>query len=60
MEKIIRYAYLRECEITNDNVYEIYAISDYVGIIGLIKLCVNFMIDNMQPENCVLLMLFGR
>ena len=61
MEKLISFAYLRDVrEINDGNVYEMYATSDYFGMMGLMKYCVDYMINMLKPENCVGLMLMGR
>ncbi|KAG5672663.1 hypothetical protein PVAND_002774 [Polypedilum vanderplanki] len=61
MENIIKYVYLRDCSFLNDsNVYEIYVISDYFGINGLMKVCVDFIITLISPKNCIALWLFAR
>lgn len=61
MEKLISFAYLRDVrEINDGNVYEMYATSDYFGMMGLMKYCVDYMINMLKPENCVSLMLMAR
>lgn len=60
MEKIISYAYMRQCDITEINVHEILVIADYVGILGLVRKCVEFLKNNLKPENCINVWLFSR
>lgn len=60
MQKIIDYAYKRKCFIDNDNIFELYTVADYVGMIGLIKLCINYMCTMITTKNCIGLLLFGR
>lgn len=59
-KKIIDYAYLRKCYLTEDSVYEIFVIADYVGMIGLIKICEKFLLQILTPTNCISIMLFAR
>lgn len=60
MRKVVDYAYLRHCDITEHNVHELMVISDYVGMVGLMKLCIEFLINTLTPTNCVKRMLFAR
>ncbi|KAM7351624.1 kelch-like protein 10 [Cochliomyia hominivorax] len=60
MEQIIQYAYLRKCTINDDNVHELLISADYVGIIGLVELCKQYLAQMLTPENCVSIMGFAR
>lgn len=60
MKMVIDYAYLRLCDITEENVHELFVVSDYVAMMGLVKLCVEFMSNMLRPDNCVGLMRFAR
>lgn len=60
MEQIIQYAYLRKCNITNENVHELLISADYVGVIGLVLLCKRFLAQTLTPENCVSVMGFSK
>lgn len=60
MSKVVDYAYLRRCEITDDNVLELMVVSDYVSMLGLMKLCIEFCISTLNPMNCIKRMLFAR
>lgn len=60
MEQIIQYAYLRKCNINNDNVHELLISADYVGVIGLVLLCKRFLAQALSPENCVSVMGFSK
>lgn len=54
IERIIKYAYLRDTSfIDESNVNEIYIISDYFGVLGLMKACINFIIKTLSPVNCI-------
>lgn len=59
MNKIIDYAYLRECDLTEDNVYEILVIADYFALDSLLDHCIQFLIDILNPKNCVNIMRFA-
>lgn len=59
MNKIIDYAYLRECDLTQDNVYEILVIADYFALDSLLNHCIQFLIDILNPKNCVNIMRFA-
>ncbi|XP_058448511.1 kelch-like protein 10 isoform X1 [Malaya genurostris] len=60
MERIIRYAYLRECEISEADMFEIYAAADYLGMASLQERCVQYIKSVLRTENCVVIMLYGR
>ncbi|XP_058116354.1 kelch-like protein 10 [Anopheles ziemanni] len=60
MEEIIRYAYLRECALTEDTVFDVYAASDFLLINSLTERCTDFILSRLRLDNCVTVMLFGR
>lgn len=60
MREIIEYAYRRKCSINADNVHEILVCADYVGIVGLVRLCKQYLAQMLTPENCVSIMGFSR
>ncbi len=59
MNKIIDYAYLRECDLTEENVYEILVIADYFALDSLLEHCIQFLIGILNPKNCVNIMRFA-
>uniref|UniRef100_A0AAG5CYB6 Kelch-like protein diablo n=1 Tax=Anopheles atroparvus TaxID=41427 RepID=A0AAG5CYB6_ANOAO len=59
MEKIIQYAYLRDCELTEDTVFDVYAAADFLLIGSLTEHCIDFILRRMRLDNCVTIMLFG-
>lgn len=60
MQKIIDFAYLRKCEITEDIYKELFAVADYFGIQSLLKLCTSCVSTILKPENCIGLIDFAR
>lgn len=61
MNKIIRYAYLRDVSgINQTNVVEMMMATDYLGVLGLMKYCINFIIQMLSPQNCVIFWLMAR
>jgi hypothetical protein len=61
MTEIITFAYLRQVKNMNEeNVLEVFAVADYFCMLGLMKMCVDFTINMLRPENCVGIMLFAR
>lgn len=61
MEWIIKYVYLRDYSfLTESNVFEVFVVSDYFGMNGLMKACVDFIIALITHENCIKLWLFSR
>lgn len=59
MNKIIDYAYLRECDLTDDNVYEILVTADYFALDSLVNNCIQFLIDILNPFNALTIMRFA-
>ncbi|XP_053680705.1 kelch-like protein 10 [Anopheles nili] len=60
MEEIIRYAYLRECELSEQTVFDVYAAADFLLINSLTEHCSVYILDRMRLDNCVTIMQFGR
>lgn len=61
MELVIKYAYLRDIsKIEESNVLEMMTISDYFGVMGLNKHCINYIVEVMSPENCVMSFMISR
>ena len=61
MELIIKFAYLRDVSAINEsNVVEMQMISDFFGIQGLMKYCIDFIIKNLSPHNCIIMWLMSR
>uniref|UniRef100_A0A182N6W3 Kelch-like protein diablo n=1 Tax=Anopheles dirus TaxID=7168 RepID=A0A182N6W3_9DIPT len=60
MEQIIRYAYLRECDLSEDTMYDLYAAADFLLITGLTDYCSVYILSRLRLDNCVTIKLFGR
>ncbi|XP_022223094.1 kelch-like protein 10 [Drosophila obscura] len=60
MNCVIQYAYLRKTNICDDNVHELLICADYVGMVGLVKQCKEYLSRTLTPENCVSIMGFAR
>uniref|UniRef100_A0A6P4EJZ8 Kelch-like protein 10 n=1 Tax=Drosophila rhopaloa TaxID=1041015 RepID=A0A6P4EJZ8_DRORH len=60
MNCVIQFAYLRKTNICEDNVHELLICADYVGMVGLVKQCTNYLSRTLTPENCVSIMGFAR
>lgn len=60
MNGVIQYAYLRQTNITDENVHELLICADYVGMVGLVKQCKDYLGHTLTPENCVSIMGFAR
>ncbi|XP_037731647.1 kelch-like protein 10 isoform X2 [Drosophila subpulchrella] len=60
MNCVIQYAYLRQTHISENNVHELLTCADYVGMVGLVNQCKDFLSSTLTPENCVSIMGFAR
>ncbi|XP_055712389.1 kelch-like protein 10 [Phlebotomus papatasi] len=60
MEKILQYLYTEEIDLSFDEIFELLTISDYFLIDDLTEKCRDFIINSLNPENCVKILLFGE
>lgn len=60
LEKIIRYAYLREVDIDESNCVQLMTAADFLIVDGLMRHCIEFIIKILSPENCVIYWLMSR
>lgn len=60
MELILQYIYMRQIDISYDNVLDVMRTADYLCIDGLVQLCHEFLIECLEPENCVTLLQFSE
>jgi hypothetical protein len=60
MTQIRDYAYYGTVGIDEENVCELLQTSDYLCVPGIVQLCCNFLKSNLDPENCIGIMLFAR
>lgn len=50
---IINYSYTGLCDVNWCNINEILPAADYYSILGLLRQCYNFLIENITIENCI-------
>ncbi|XP_001845460.2 kelch-like protein 10 [Culex quinquefasciatus] len=60
MERIIKYAYLRECDVREEDMFEMYAAADYLGMASLQERCIQYIKKVLRPSNAVVIMLYAR
>lgn len=60
MTIILDYAYLRTLEINDENVCKLLKTSDYLIILGIRKLCCDYLKQNLVPENCIGITKFAK
>jgi hypothetical protein len=60
LTEIRDYAYYGTANIDKDNVCELFVASDYLCVPDIVQLCCNFLKNNLDPENCIGIMLFAR
>ncbi|XP_014814637.1 PREDICTED: kelch-like protein 10 [Calidris pugnax] len=53
MRLIIEYAYIRTVPITVDNVQSLLVAADQFNVMGIVRLCCEFLKSQMCPENCI-------
>jgi hypothetical protein len=60
MTQIRDYAYYGAVDIDEDNVCELLQASDYLFVPDIVQLCCDFLKNNLDPENCISVMLYAR
>ncbi|XP_055641436.1 kelch-like protein 10 [Toxorhynchites rutilus septentrionalis] len=60
MGRVIKYAYLRECEVSEGDMFEMYAAADYLGMGGLQERIIEFIKSVLRTHNCIVIMMYGR
>lgn len=60
MTLALDYIYDAKCHIDCSNMLELLVVGDYLGVLGLVKYCEDFIISAISTENCVILMRFGK
>ncbi|UYV78786.1 KLHL10 [Cordylochernes scorpioides] len=53
MSLLIDYAYTRDSSINWANVQDLLPAADQFNVIGIVRLCCAFLINEMKPENCI-------
>lgn len=60
MKLALDYIYEAKCSLDATNMLELLVVGDYLGVLGLVKYCENFVISAINMHNCVVLMRFGQ
>ncbi|XP_049799963.1 kelch-like protein 10 [Schistocerca nitens] len=60
MGNIIKYAYLRRADLTPDNALRLLVAADYLCVLGLLRLCCQYVTNSLSPHNCLGVMIFAR
>ncbi|XP_071451571.1 kelch-like protein 10 [Hetaerina americana] len=60
MKLILDYAYTGACTITQDNVEKLLPVADQFEVLGVIQLCCEFLLKELQPENCLGIFTFAN
>ncbi|MBN3289269.1 KLH10 protein, partial [Polypterus senegalus] len=53
MEMIVTFAYTQTVSLTEENVTQLLSVSDQFNILGLVKLCCDFLESHLSLENCL-------
>lgn len=56
---ILDYAYTGKCGISEENVQNLLPIADRFEVLGVVQLCCHFLLDQMQPQNCLGILRFA-
>ncbi|XP_039284785.1 kelch-like protein 10 [Nilaparvata lugens] len=60
MKLILEYVYLRRLRITSENVGTLLVTADFLGLLGIIHLCCQFLKKHINPKNCMGILKFAR
>lgn len=60
MTLALEYIYDAKCGIAASNMLELLLVGDYLGVLGLVRYCEDFIMSAIDVDNCVTLMRFGR
>ena len=60
MSLIVDYAYTRDVTICSSNVERLVQAADQFHVLGLVKACTNFLVTQLEPENCIGIRSFAR
>lgn len=58
--KLLLYIYLRQLEVTNENVYPLLKTADYLCVLGVLNVCCEFLEKQLNPKNCIGILTFAR
>ncbi|XP_026463308.1 kelch-like protein 10 [Ctenocephalides felis] len=60
VSQIIEYSYLRRVDVGSEAVHELLVAADYLGVLGVLKLCCDLLQAGLKPDNCIGVMRFAR
>ena len=60
IEALVRYIYNGELDVNEANGFELYCIADRLEVIGLKRICEEFLIKNIDMSNCLSLLRLGQ
>jgi hypothetical protein len=60
MTQIQDHAYYGTVGVDEENVCELLQTSDYLCVPDIVQLCCDFLKNNLDPENCIGVMVFAR
>ncbi|XP_018325895.1 kelch-like protein 10 isoform X2 [Agrilus planipennis] len=59
-QKLLDFAYTGHCIVNNDNVEYLLRFADQYEILGVVRLCCQFVLDQLQPTNCLGILRFAK
>ncbi|KAJ9583525.1 hypothetical protein L9F63_022143, partial [Diploptera punctata] len=60
LELILDYAYTGQCNVSSHNVEELLPIADQYEVLGVVRQCCHYLLEKLQPENCLGIFKFAR
>jgi kelch-like protein 10 len=60
LELLLDYAYTGLCNVTSQNVEQLLPTADQYEFLGVVQLCCRYLLEELQPENCLGIFKFAR
>jgi kelch-like protein 10 len=53
LDLILDYAYTGHCNVTSENVEQLLSTAHQYGVLGVLHQCSEYLLEELQPENCI-------
>lgn len=60
MALVLDYIYDAKCSTDPSNMLELLVVGDYLGVLGMVRYCEDYIMSAIDTENCITLMRFGK
>lgn len=60
LELLLDYAYTDVCNVNSLNVEQFLPVADQYELLGVVQLCCQYLLEELEPENCLGIFKFAR